>query len=427
MAPNTRQIVRSFTPEDHNSQEEWRTPRKSAFFQVWHREKETKSLRQIAKQSGIPESTARAWIKYRYDFGTPVASQRKRKWSKALGRPEKVIKEDIKLLLSPTRNPVRNQPLEVQLKYHGIDASERTLQRQLLKYSKGAKLYKQAYVNKVLSDSGHSQRWEYGQLYGDKTIPLFWRFVMFTDECHIDVTAQRQGRILRERGTRYDQENIQQRQGKTGNKIHIFAWVTWDSKSPQLYFYNDIEPTIDEPKRPRKPVRHKKNSDEQYAARLFQWEEEIAALPPKKLVKPLGNSMTQEYYCENVLPVYIKAIQDLRINQGKNITLQEDNDGSHGTRSTDNICHNLKASNWINTLFHPGNSPDLGPIEGIWNILKQRLRKEAWNGIEECKLVLQRLWSEITQKEIQMRIVEMPQRAKLLQQGHTDPIKSRLW
>jgi hypothetical protein len=34
MAPNTRQIVRSFTPEDHNSQEEWRTPKKGAFFQV---------------------------------------------------------------------------------------------------------------------------------------------------------------------------------------------------------------------------------------------------------------------------------------------------------------------------------------------------------------------------------------------------------
>jgi hypothetical protein len=427
MAPNTRRITRSWTPEDRKRQEEWTTPQKRAFFEVWHKQKLSQSLRQICRARSIPESTARAWINQRYLYGTPIASQRKRKWSTAIGRPEKVTEKDIKLLLSPSRNPVRNQPLEAQLKYHDIQGSRSSLQRSLTKYTNGAGLYKQAYVGKVLTDSGHAQRWEYGQKYGDETIQDFWQYIMFTDECHIDLTTSRQGYILRERGTRYNQENIQQREGKTGNRIHIFAWVTWDRKSPQLYFYNDQEPAINEPKHPRKPVRRKADTEESWAARLFRWEQEIAALPPKRLIKPIGNSMTQEYYYNNVLPVYVNAIQHIRVTEGKDITLQEDNDPSHGTRSIDNICVNYKAKNWINTLFHPGNSPDLGPIEGVWNILKQRLRKEVWNSVEECKEVLQRLWSGITQKEVQRRIVEMPTRAKLLQQGHTDPIKSDLW
>jgi transposase len=427
MAPNTRQITRSYSPIDRKKRTEWSTPKKTAFFELWHEEKEGKSLRQVAKLAGVPEATARTWIKCRYDYGTPIASQRKRKWSESLGRPEKVTKEDVQLLLSPSRNPVRNQPMVAQAKYHQIEASERTLQRQTKRYSNDAKLYKQAYVDKVLSDSNHSARWDYGQVYGDKTIDNFWRYIMFTDECHIDLATSRQGHILRERGTRYNQENIQQRPSKTGNEIHIFAWITWDTKSPQLYFYNDEEPTIDQPKRPRKPVRHKRESDSEWQQRLLNWEQDIAALPPKKIVKPLGNSMTQEYYCNNVLPVYIDAIQRLRLQEGKDIILQEDNDPSHGTLSSDNVCSNLKAKNWIASLFHPGNSPELNPQEGIWNILKQMLRTEVWEGIGECKQVLQRLWSEITQNQVQKRIAEMPVRAKMLQQGYTDPIKSDLW
>jgi hypothetical protein len=67
-------------------------------------------------------------------------------------------------------------------------------------------------------------------------------------------------------------------------------------------------------------------------------------------------------------------------------------------------------SNWIPTLKHPPQSPDLNPIEGVWNILKQRVRKRTWNNLEEYKAVCQDEWDKITMQEVRARIAEMPDR-----------------
>jgi hypothetical protein len=161
--------------------------------------------------------------------------------------------------------------------------------------------------------------------------------------------------------------------------------------------------------------------------RLQQWEEHLASLPPDHLIIPKGNSMTLRYYHDTVLPVYLNAIQQKRLETGLDYYLQEDNDPSHGTRGPSNIAKDLKERNWIVSIVHPAQSPDLNPIEGIWNILKQRLRYEQWQTLEECKEVLQRLWSEISQSEIRKRINEMPNRCKQLAKGQTGPIRSKLW
>ncbi len=42
----------------------------------------------------------------------------------------------------------------------------------------------------------------------DKSVEDFWSYIYFTDEAHIDPTSQAVGDILRERGKRYDTENI---------------------------------------------------------------------------------------------------------------------------------------------------------------------------------------------------------------------------
>jgi hypothetical protein len=89
--------------------------------------------------------------------------------------------------------------------------------------------------------------------------------------------------------------------------------------------------------------------------------------------------MTEKYYYNNLLPVYIKAIQEARFRENGELKLwilQEDNDSlySHKPEGKKGLADKLKYSNWIETLVYPGNSPDLNLYKGVWNIIKPRVR-----------------------------------------------------
>ena len=94
--------------------------------------------------------------------------------------------------------------------------------------------------------------------------------------------------------------------------------------------------------------------------------------------------MTQKHYAEHVLPKHIETIKRLEERHKHHYILQEDNDGSHGTRSLQNPCRRLKINANLELLLHPAQSPDLNPIEGIWEIIKQRLRGGRWATVRAC-------------------------------------------
>jgi hypothetical protein len=173
--------------------------------------------------------------------------------------------------------------------------------------------------------------------------------VYFTDEAHIDPSSITQGRILREQGTRYSTENIQERPEKSGVQLHIAAWINWHGKAEKLEFYNDERDSVIRPRRPPKPRRTMYETEEDFSQRILQWE---ASLSHEAEVKPKGNAMTQKYYTERLLPVYISAIQHARLQDPQNYLLQEDNDPSHGSRKS-GLAQQLKDLNWITNLAHP--------------------------------------------------------------------------
>jgi len=128
--------------------------------------------------------------------------------------------------------------------------------------------------------------------------------VVWTDEFHLNLSAQGQGYILREEGTRTDSKNIQERESKTGNTLHVAGWANWYRKWDKLIFYNDEQDEIIKPKLLSKP-RKRKYELKEFDDRIKHWE---ASLPHEKEVKLKGNAMTQEYYFENILPFYIDVI-----------------------------------------------------------------------------------------------------------------------
>ena len=62
--------------------------------------------------------------------------------------------------------------------------------------------------------------------------------------------------------------------------------------------------------------------------------------------------MTQKYYIERLLPVYIKAIYNAYIQDAGLWVLQKDGDLSYGIRK-EGLAAKLKEENWITNLKYP--------------------------------------------------------------------------
>ena len=183
-------------------------------------------------------------------------------------------------------------------------------------------------------------------------------------------------------------------------------------------------PEAKTPKPPGKPRKSRYETQEQYERRFLEWQ---ALIPNAEIqVQPKGNSMTQLYYTENILPHYLETIKQAQEAQGRAI-LQEDNDPSHGTRSQFNLTRKYKNDNNIELLIHPAESPDLNPMEACWNILKQRVRRHRWDNLDQLKELLVQEWEAITMDEIRTCIAEMPDRCDRLVERGGKMIKSGLW
>ncbi len=80
---------------------------------------------------------------------------------------------------------------------------------------------------------------------------------------------------------------------------------------------------------------------------------------------------------------------------------QEDNDGSHGTRSSENVAAWKKCVYDLDFIDNwPPNSPDLNPIENVWRILKSRVKLHKSMTYQQLRRAIEREWWAITDEEI---------------------------
>ena len=187
---------------------------------------------------------------------------------------------------------------------------KRQLQRKIKQYTNGGRQYLYAFIKKQISAKNKGTRAQYGQDHLYDPLYGFWDHIVFTDESHIDPTSQAQGRVTRERGKRDAPENIEERPPLKGVRFHIAAWISWYGKAEKLEFYNNEEDKVEHPLPPPKPRRRPKTeSEEEYNARVKEWE---ACKPHAVEVKVQGNAMTQKYYVERLLPIYHQAIESMR-------------------------------------------------------------------------------------------------------------------
>jgi hypothetical protein len=141
MAPSIRSTIRPSTPMKPRKRKEYDTIKKARFFDAYDDRKPGVSLRTVADEYTPSFSTAQRWLNERAKLGS-LALRRTRKLIKRLGPSPRVSLNTYKILVSPSRNPVRDQQYEAQIVFHSLLIKRRTLQKRLKLYIKGGQRYK---------------------------------------------------------------------------------------------------------------------------------------------------------------------------------------------------------------------------------------------------------------------------------------------
>ncbi len=204
--------------------------------------------------------------------------------------------------------------------------------------------------------------------------------------------------------------------------IHVAAGISYNHKGP-LIFYKDPKEPSEKTIQPRKPRKSKYESQDQWQQRVQEWEESQL----KATIMPKGNAISQEFYAREILPKHIDEIRALEKRYKRPILFQEDGDPSHGIRSYNNPAARLKRNADLKILAHTAQSPDLNPIEAIWQIIKQRLRGGRWPTVAAFKEAIQAEWDRVTLVQIRRRIREMRWRCKKVQELNRARVRSQLW
>ena len=408
------------TPGTRKERPEYDTPKKVRFFDRFDHKKDKETTVQIASQPDIAISAATAsrWLKQRQELGKKAERRSNNRHKR--GRKPLLASDDLDKMLDDS-NPVRDQPYEYQEDFFNIQANPKTFRRNFQKRRNAGRFIQAS--SKEIRKLNVQERQQYGEEHISKTIEDFWQYVHFVDEMHINPDKTQKGRILRQQGTRNEPENRQQQPGKRKYpSLHASISVSWNHIG-KLVFYRDEGDETQLPVRKKPRRRPKTETNEQYKERLRQWE---AEQPHSAEIHQSGNSMTQKYYAEHLLPNHIAHIKADEA-RGQAAYLQEDNDPSHGTRSADNVAKRKKDQNNVQLIKQPAQSPDLNAAEAIWNVLKQKIPYYNWESIQDLKDVLEDIRASISLEQVRRRIAEMPWRCEQIKTRPDIIIKSDLW
>lgn len=112
------------------------------------------------------------------------------------------------------------------------------------------------------------------------------------------------------------------------------------------------------------------------------------------VVEPLSGWHLCREYAHLNRECFQKFIDGLAVELGEDIALiQMDQSGAH-------MSNELRWPENIIPLCQPAHSPELNPIERVWEFIKQQLQGEVFTTIEQLRQRLQQVLAEITPERI---------------------------
>ena len=80
-------------------------------------------------------------------------------------------------------------------------------------------------------------------------------------------------------------------------------------------------------------------------------------------------------------------------------------------------CHTSKqVKEWLENCAldyikdWPANSPDLNPIENLWSLMKNEIKKEDTSSLPKLKATLQRVWETLPEERLHSLVDSVPRR-----------------
>lgn len=134
-------------------------------------------------------------------------------------------------------------------------------------------------------------------------------------------------------------------------------------------------------------------------------------------LEEVSGKMNALYY-RNILQKNLR-ISAQNMGLGNEFIFQHDNDPKHTSRVVKQF---LDADN-VTVLEWPPQSPDLNPIEHLWDELDRRIPKSKRKGLKEFRTALFEEWNKIEQNVLKTLVDSMPRRLEAVIQAKGGPTR----
>lgn len=317
---------------------------------------EGRSRRSVAREFNLAESSVR------HIFNRYVATGSYEHLPRS-GRPRATdSREDRSIVRQALRDPFSTSTtLAIQANAtREVPISTRTIRRRLV--DEGIRSRKPA-QGPVLSRRHREARLQFARLHSAWTV-ADWRQVLFTDESRFSLQGpDGRQRVWRRDGTRYQQPHFVRRSNFFGGSVMVWGGIQYDAKT----------------------------------------ELHICGRP----------SVTAAIYIRDILLDYVVPFAPF---VGDGFLLQQDNARPHVARETRAFLEEAG----ITTLEWPACSPDLNPIEHVWDMMGRqiRARNTPISSLKALPNALVEEWNNIPQENIQALIESMPRRCQEVIRAH---------
>lgn len=125
-----------------------------------------------------------------------------------------------------------------------------------------------------------------------------------------------------------------------------------------------------------------------------------------------GKTVKSVTFTTNILPSFYEFWQQQSQLQLDYVYLMQDNASPHRAKHTQN--HLKELGIWGYFIDWPPCSPDCNPIENVWRLMKQQIRKRNPfpTTMENLKVAIQEEWDLITPEELTSLVDSIPTRVR---------------